>query len=247
MTIALGFNCIGGVVLCADQQIGASGWHKFNESKMYVINNPTEPLYTIVLTYAGDPSVMKTFHQKFAGVVSANKAFSSVRNLQTLLEGCLLDMNQDAVNSTDLLCGVSVQGGTYGLLRTKGYSVYEIGDYDQIGVGDSSLVRFLSQMLVSHPMKVYPAVYIGNYIVKKAKEFVDGCGGETDILILRGDGKCMPPWFKETEKSEQAGEAIEHDVKRLLWMVANAEDQGRIDAFWDDLKIRVKDFTGVGQ
>lgn len=243
VTIALGFNCVDGVVLCADRQMTATGWHKYNESKMYAISGFGEqPTYTVMLTYAGSPHVMKAMHQKIADTATDDTHFVSIGSLKGLLEGCLSEMTREDVETTNFLCGFCRKGGTLGLLRTNGYQVYEVGGYDCIGVGDSSLLRFLSKLLVSSPMRAWPAVAVGDYMVKQAKEFIDGCGGPTDIYILRGDGKCAPPSSGWTEKKSEISEAIEHDVRGLIWMMMNDGPQNKIEDFWNALRIRVRDF-----
>lgn len=241
VTIALGFRCSDGVVLCADQQMTVQGWHKFHETKMYAIAGMEAPSYTVMLTYAGNPHAMKALHQKMASVTEQNY-FDSVDSVKMLLEGFLSEMQAEA-EFTEFLCGFCREGGSFGLLQTNACSVYEVNGYTNIGVGDSSLVRFLSKLLVSNQMKCFPAVFIGDYIIKQAKEFVDGCGGPTDIYILRDNGKFAPPWFRAVEKSSKASDAIEHDVRRLLWMTANKEGQEKIDDFWNDLRKRVADFV----
>jgi hypothetical protein len=238
------FCCVDGIVLCADQQISAEGWHKFNETKMYAIRS-YDPISCILITYAGDPHVMKAFHQKL-GTLTAKNTFDSVSTLQLLIEQVLSAMTPEAVE-TNFLCGFCMQGAIPGLLRTKEYSVYQIGDHDHIGVGDSSLVRFLSKLLISHPIKSSLAVFVGDYIVKQAKTFIDGCGGPTDIYVLRPDGTCAPPWFKQTEQAANAADVIERDIPHLLWMISHGQEQVRIQSLWNDLQLRVADFINPAE
>src|SRR6185437_587764 len=242
VTIALGFRCSDGIVLCADQQMTVQGWHKFRETKMYAIAGIEAPSYTVMLTYAGSPHAMKALHQKMASVTEQSY-FDSVDSVKALLEGFLSEMQTEA-ESTEFLFGFCREGGSFGLLQTNACSVYQVNGYTNIGVGDSSLVRFLSKLLVSNSMKCFPAVFIGDYIIKQAKEFVDGCGGPTDIYILRGNGKFAPAGPRAIAKSSEAAEAIEHDIRSLLWLTANTEESERIEAFWNDLRQRAGAFLG---
>jgi hypothetical protein len=244
VTIAMGFRCMDGVVLCADQQIGAEGWHKFHETKMFPICS-AEPAYSIMLTYAGHPNVMKTFHQKLWKIVEHNP-FDSILTFEPLVEQALSELTEQAAHGTNFLCGFCMQGAIPALLRTEVYTVHQVSNQDCIGVGDSSLVRFLTKILVSHPMNAFTAALIGNYIVKQAKSFVDGCGGETDIWILRSDGRLFRPWPKQVEKSATASESIEQNITNLIWTFSHQKQEGydpkAIELFWDDVRKRLSDF-----
>jgi hypothetical protein len=59
-----------------------------------------------------------------------------------------------------------------------------------VGAGDSSLSRFLANVLPinSLDLDIKTALLIGSYIVEQAKEFVDGCGGETQAMAVTDIG-----------------------------------------------------------
>lgn len=239
VTVALGFNCGDGIVMCSDQQITSKGWHKYHESKMYAISSfGDQAPYTAMLTYAGDPHLAKTIYEKLA---ASQIGFDSTESLKSLLEGLLSEIPRDDAESTHFLCGFCRKPGILGLLRTSGYSVHEVGA-DRIGLGDSSLLSFLFSLMVAQPIDVWRAVVIGHYIIEQAKKFLDGCGGDTDIQILRGNGRFAPPDPALIEKSSEAATAIEHDIRSLLWMVRNGERK-RYDEFWRELKAQLEVFV----
>lgn len=239
VTVALGFNCGDGIVMCSDQQITSKGWHKYYESKMYAISGfgDQEP-YTAMLTYAGDPHLAKTIYEKLA---ASQTGFDSTESLKSLLEGLLSEIPRDDAEGTNFLCGFCRKPGILGLLRTSGYSVHEVVA-DRIGMGDSSLLSFLFSLMVTQPIDVWHAVFMGHYIIEQAKKFVDGCGGDTDIQILRGNGRFARPDAALVEKSSEAATTIEHDMRSLLWMARNGERK-RYEEFWRDLKAQLEMFV----
>lgn len=239
VTVALGFNCGDGIVMCSDQQITSKGWHKYYESKMYAISGfGDQAPYTVMLTYAGDPHLAKTIYEKLA---ASQAGFDSTESLKSLLEGLLSEIPRDDAEGTHFLCGFCRKPGILGLLRTSGYSVHEVGA-DRIGMGDSSLLSFLFSLMVIQPIDVWHAVFMGHYIIEQAKKFVDGCGGDTDIQILRGNGRFTPPDAVLVEKSSEAVTTIEHDMRSLLWMARNGERK-RYEEFWRDLKEKLEVFV----
>jgi hypothetical protein len=244
VTIAIGFHCEDGVVLCADRQLSSENWHKFEESKMYATLDAEDKL-AVVLSYCGDPHTIKTLHQK---MMSSPIGLDSPEAIQNNLESVLSEFPQAVVDQTEVLCGFTIRGIGYGLLRTKGSLVHAV-PYDFVGAGDSSLVRFLSSLLIpsriGFRIGIGTAVLLGNYIVSKAKEFVEGCGGPTDICVLNKNGTLSSPWFTNTKKANEAEKAIESDIHGLIFELASGGSQSKVDAFWDALRNRVRDFPST--
>jgi hypothetical protein len=76
------------------------------------------------------------------------------------------------------------------LHRSYGQIVAE-GHSEIIGVGDSSVLRYATDLLV-HPLStVAEAQVIGSYMVRLANRYIDGCGGGPDIAALLNDGKVL--------------------------------------------------------
>src|SRR5271167_4782076 len=66
VTIGVGFLCSNGIVLCADNQITWPQFHKYYECKIYPHSTPE---WATVFTFAGNPSLMKSFDGKFEGAM----------------------------------------------------------------------------------------------------------------------------------------------------------------------------------
>jgi hypothetical protein len=75
------------------------------------------------------------------------------------------------------------------LLKTSSISVGEVDFFDFVGVGDSQLIRYLSQLFLFEPVTVKSATAIATYLVARAKVFVQGCGGDTNLIQLLPPGR----------------------------------------------------------
>jgi len=209
VTIGIGFLCEDGIVLSADTQITWPQDHKDYECKLYP---HTSAEWSMLNTFAGDPHLAKSFNGKFDEAIIRVAAPYTPEKIRDVIETVLEFLHIAEPTDVSMLCGIACRGD---LMRVKtwGKTVSSVTDnYDYVGVGDSSVLRYLGQMITQtdgRPYRVKQAVKLATYLVLKAKTFIDGCGGDTDALILRPDGHLetigMDPynieqWFLRLEK-----------------------------------------------
>lgn len=186
MTIGVGFRCEDGIVLCADNQITWPQSHKFYERKLY--QHRTQE-WTMVNTFAGDPELVKSFNDKFDEAIRLLPAPITGKRFREAIETML-----GLLPHTDdfyMLCAVAIPNTELRLFRTTGEVAREVTTFDYIGAGDSSLLRYLSSLLTECIAEEFGSEYayqIGCYLVLKAKTFIEGCGGDTDVSIVRPTG-----------------------------------------------------------
>ncbi len=148
---------------------------------------------------------------------------STVNRIRDVIETVLVffDGLKDDPMSLNLLCAVAVPGEGHMLFRTEGYVIHEVTDYEYVGFGDSSLLRFLGPLVTATPPVATPdqmgrivrqAVMMAVYLVLKAKTYVDGCGGDTDVFVVRPDGSITLWSWNEIYKIEQMMLMIEHHI-----------------------------------
>lgn len=148
----------------------------------------------MINTFAGDPDLVKSFNGKFRDAMSKVKPPHTAAQIQDVIETVLSFLDVLDANPTELwmLCAIAIPNTEMRLVRTTGKIVSQVPDYSYIGVGDSSLLRHLGQlvMMVQHykPYRANQASMLGVYLVLKAKAFIEGCGGDTDVYILRSNG-----------------------------------------------------------
>jgi 20S proteasome alpha/beta subunit len=197
MTIATGFWCDDGIVLASDTQITYDTGYKGYESKMYEVR---ESDWTAIFTYAGVPDVMRKFYGTFLedALHPKNGALtSSCKGLTKLIEDVLsrmaYDFRADPGRDLYMLAALAIPNKELGMIKTSNETVCIARPYEQIGVGDTALLRFLEKMVCqptgTHERYVTAqALKLSVYLVYQAKQYIEGCGGATNVRILRPHG-----------------------------------------------------------
>ena len=86
MTIGVGFLCDDGVVLCADNQITWQNQHKYYECKIYPHLTSDWAAY---ITFAGNPTLMKSFDGKFKDTMAKMPAPVTAARIRDAIETVL--------------------------------------------------------------------------------------------------------------------------------------------------------------
>jgi hypothetical protein len=90
-----------------------------------------------------------------------------------------------------MLGALAIPNKEMAMIKTSNETVCIARPYEQIGVGDSALLRFLEKM-VCNPTGLHyvtdQALKLSVYLVYQAKQYIGGCGGATNIRILRPHG-----------------------------------------------------------
>jgi hypothetical protein len=224
VTIGIGFKCIDGIVLAADQQVTWRDSHKSYERKLCGHSSGKE--WNATFTYAGSPVLWKSFNDKFGEAMALLPVPPTVKSIRDVIETVLSffdDLKQEPENLS-LLCAVTVPGDDHLLFRTSGYVIHKITDYEFVGFGDSSLLRFLGPLITASPPVATPdqmgrivrqAVMMATYLVMKAKTHVDGCGGDTDVFVVRPDTSLTLWSLTEIYKMEQMMLMLEHHAQHV--------------------------------
>ncbi len=189
MTIALGFACEDGIVLGADTQLTASGSHKGYACKLFADGSST---WSAAVTYAGYTSFVDSFNDRFQEEISnAEKQWTVTPALvRDVITSILRTFDASDSDSTELLCGISLAGKNQRLFKTKGTLVSEVKDHAYIGVGDSSVIRYILPLIARHGIQdAQQACLVATYLIRAAKMYIDGCGGDTDIWMLKPSGE----------------------------------------------------------
>lgn len=215
VTIGVGFLCLNGIVICADNQITWPGSHKYYKCKIYPHNTPD---WGAVFTFAGNPNLMESFDGKFRDAMQIVTAPFTTRRIQEVIETLLslMDTVDSDPDGLHMLCGIATPNTGMRLLKTERKVVSEVRGYDYVGVGDSSILRYLGQLITESyaGYTTQQAFALATYLVLKAKTHVEGCGGDTDAMILRPNGHIEPKNLGDTYNAEQQMLRIENEVRR---------------------------------
>jgi 20S proteasome alpha/beta subunit len=218
MTVVVGIPCADGFVLAADQEISAPGWHKYHQPKLSKIEGWD---WIVVLGYSGLPSLAKEAHEKIVGRLSETEVSGAhpltLTNAQVrnCVEAILTEMAQQHFNQFDLNMLIASSCPSefpelWAFNNSGFHSVFT--EFEVLGVGDSSLIRYLQLMHSVHD-PVETAESLGIFFVEKAKQNIEGCGGKTDVISLKSDAKWRQ--LSESEIQEKA-EAMNRREKEAL-------------------------------
>jgi hypothetical protein len=213
VTIGIGCLCEQGILLAADTQITFPESHKYYECKIYYHGVAGE--WATGFTFAGSPAVMKRFDSEFKRLMESSDKPDLKRDIRNIVEIIETALEFVEYSEITLLCGVAVFGEVK-LFRTEGRTVSPVRKYDYIGVGDSSLLRYLCPILwdraIEHTSK--QALCLAVYSILQAKRYIEDCGGDTDVLMIYPE--CRTAALSSgTYNMEQQLLRLENDISTL--------------------------------
>jgi hypothetical protein len=215
VTIVIGMNCWNGVVIGADTLISAKGYYKYYDRKVHATDGPG---WALLFGYAGQPGLYIEARDKILGKLpksgfTPNDVYQACDEVFTAMGRIYSDV------SLQMLIGVSITEHPPGLLAFDGKSVHWENGICCFGVGDCSLTNYLSEFLYrrNRPVNVEQGHRMAVYIIGKAKQFVDGCEGETHVESLLYSGRRSGLLPEESARLEKEMEGREKDcLKEIL-------------------------------
>lgn len=200
MTIVAGFRTYEGIVLCADTQETVNNLSKRNVPKL--IFQPAGEYGQTKALSSDDLAVAfcgaadnGPFVDKLVEIAWEDAQLgSSLDEVCLLIEGSIkktykeygLIFQTGFCPSTELIYGVKMFGSSK-LFSATGPVVVEKQTYYSGGAG-YYLADFLASRMYHDGMNLRQCVILAAYILYQAREHVDGCGGDSQIAILRDDG-----------------------------------------------------------
>ncbi len=198
MTIAAGFLCSDGIVLCADTQETVIGYTKNNTEKIRVWQDMG---LNIAITGAGNAELIETIGGLIQSDLAGNYFKSGrgydPRSVRERIQRIVLESFERFVVPYanfpaedrpffELLIVVHIRSEIWHyqcLFKVSGTTIREIEwGYDCIGTG-LIMAKSLSERFFSPGMELDELVLAVCYIMFQTKKWVDGCGGNTDLII----------------------------------------------------------------
>lgn len=194
VTIIAGFQCVDGVVLCADTQETIGGLSKLNVPKLRC----EPPNFAVGFGFPSDLAVA------FCGAGSGpfidklvDRAWEEARQGADFddaclrIEGSIKEVYREYgqiyqpgfVPEAELIYGVRMDERS-GLFQAVGPLVNEKSGYVSGGMG-CYLANFLASRMHGSHLSVRQGIIIAAFVLFQTKEHVDGCGGESHIAVLR--------------------------------------------------------------
>lgn len=241
VTIVAGFRSYEGIVLCADTQETVNNLSKRNVPKLiFQPSNEygqTQALSSdeLAVAFAGAADNGPFVDKLVANAWEDAQAGSTIDEVCDLIEVSIKRTYKEFgaifqagyCPTADLIYGVKMFGASK-LFSASGPVVNEQKRFYSGGAG-YYMSDFLASRMYHDGMSLRQCVILGAYILFQAKEHVEGCGGESQIAILRDQGPSgKVDWIK-----------IEAINKMLRWEDA---ELGRLILHAADLEISKEEF-----
>jgi hypothetical protein len=214
MTIAVGFQCDEGIVLCADTEETA-GNIKQRTGKIVLTAHP-EMKHIVAFAGAGWTDYVLTAIEKATdGLGKCNGIKEIAHHLEEKLvgffDGHLANwayFPEAERPSVELLIGVSLKDGPRGLFYYGGTSFYSIRE-KAIGIGTIVANNLIGEHNKAGNDSLDDLCRLGVFVLSRAKKQVAYCGGETQMIALRGGGDYTFVHLAEIRRMESEIKAIE--------------------------------------
>lgn len=246
MTIAAGFVARDGIVLCADTQETYGQLLKLNTPKIIVRPDsfvPTGP--RIVFAGAGHGPFIDKLANEAWKRVSTRTPIGQFAEVCDDIEASIKDVHEEfgriyqsgAMPEAELIYGVAV-GGRTALFKAHGPIVNPVSGYASVGVGLYLADYINARLGLDSPELADSGWYeiLAVYLLQQAKEYIEGCGGDSHVLTLRASGKISRVDPADVALIANHISALDRNSSSVLMSspdlkLSNDEFEGRIETF----------------
>jgi 20S proteasome alpha/beta subunit len=229
MTIAAGFVCDEGVLLCADTE--HRGWTlKFHESKLDHFEIPGGK---IAFALAGHTSFAWSAIQKCRDRLNAIAPKDTVIELEQILE---IEYRRNVLAHPGypdgnyyyhLLIAVWAPGQRVELYVTDETCIRKVDGFECVGTG-RELASFIIRPTYVRLMPERRALSLAAYTLAEVKESIAGCGGMSVYLLLQNDGQVGTLTSSHKGKCEQLevySKSYDFITRELLMALTDEEKE----------------------
>lgn len=236
MTIAAGFVCADGLVLGADRLITATG-HKQYRRKTFMFSSAK---VTISVTGAGSYGLLKlaaeeiTERVKAAVIRDGHVNFDWIKHqvVERVVDSIYtkhIDRASDweRVNgySLRLLIGAKCGHGLK-LWESELRSVTEVSGFQCVGGGEP-VANYMAATLFSPTMSHIWGRIIAAYLLQQTKVYGDGCGGNSDMIVIPREGPPIVLEHEDIAPLEQIANVIHERFGPVMAACSNPTKEGQ--------------------
>jgi hypothetical protein len=193
---------------------------KYQKSKIFMMGHQdNSPCWQIATTFAGDPVLMEALESRIRKELVAVKPFPKVEDFEQCLKTAMPEIHANVIQGEpelEVICGITTQDENPKMFYASRTAVVSAGNVRYIGVGDSSLIRYLESKLYHPGLSVTEAILIGVYITAQAKSHILGVGGDTNVAVLWTGGHAELYDAAVTVDIEQDWESLEWNASKVL-------------------------------
>jgi len=247
VTIAAGFMCQDGILLCADTELTYTDILKYEGSKVRTFQDSETAL---AITGAGDWEYLRMAFDKVVDRIETSDR--SMPAIEGAFEHAVLDIYgrhiplcpREPKPGFDLLLGVRSDGGKLALFKSSDTAIAKISSFDLVGMG-ALLGRSAVETLYTPDITVRKCALLAFHLLRLAKKHVPSVGGHSDIASIPMDGEIQTDYGIDITVLEQAlvdfHEALrpvalafaDFPLSRGLLQTPSREDEQKSDEAFD--------------
>lgn len=251
VTIIAGFRCDEGIVVCADTQetIGTAKRNvpklRFEPCDQYTQQEDNHSNLAAAFCGAGSgPMIDKLIDDAWG----AAKSQKSLPRASDAIEASIKKNYKEfgeiyqvgSCPEVQLIYGVKMDGESR-LFTAMGPIVNEKFEFDSGGQGHY-MADFLAAKMHYRQMNIRQCAILAAFVLFQAKQHVDGCGGESQIAVLRNSGTSGNAWDHRIDKLVELMHVTDDALGDVLLDVADLDLS--IEKLSDNLQFQLGDIIG---
>jgi hypothetical protein len=192
MTIAAGFVCREGILLCADTE--QTDWAmKLHGSKVGHFQFPGGQL---AYAYSGNTRFAFSAIHKCRKELESGVTGDALAHIETILD---VEFRRNAFEHPDyskdkagigyqFILALRIEDAPFRMYVTTETAIHQVSEYDCIGFGEY-LAHYLIRPWWVGGLPIHSVLSMAAYALTGTKEYVPGCGGVLVYLVLMHDGR----------------------------------------------------------
>lgn len=251
MTIALGILSSDGVVLAADTQITSPDYLKVGQGKVaWGVRRSldTSHVFGVGITGSGSAAYVEYLQKEFiASFLERAESAASLEEMRELAKKEMYTFYSDHIipfapygpnERPDVSMLLALRKGPrVALLITDKTTVTQSDHYAAVGAG-TMYARILLDQFYTFGLRGTSAMVLAAYIVFQVKEYVDGCGKDTDVVCIgpHGVNYLTRQKVKELERIFETYSKIEAGLLGYVFSGLKADPPGLSRGLSSDIR-----------
>lgn len=198
VTVAAGFRCADGVLLCADSQITFPGYLKFPRAKVISMAGVQ---WSPSFAYCGDVYQSKDAIARLGVTIARSRKERIAPNVRNLAASICRRQTPPGTRCQLELLVAWQRSRKIELWHLNGSSLSPVTEYQMIGCGMDMMMATAMRFYLPG-MGLRDASYMAAYSLYQAKEHVDMCGKKSLIYLAFDDGRRAAVTQEEIEELE---------------------------------------------
>lgn len=198
MTLAAGFRCNDGVVLCADSQISQGEYGNRYRSKLFTLNNRTD----CYLVYAGFTEFVRELIPQLKEIASKKEGLTLLSDMSKCYKAFharnYTRVPKNEKSFADIIFSIR-EGKRISLHIGSGKHCYPEEEYASSGTGFPAAEPFFNAFY-SPSMNIRQALHLSIYTLKYIKGIGSGVGGNTSAVLVTDAPSFIPGYQLTTEE-----------------------------------------------